>query len=109
MSGTIVISPSKSIDVRTVDFLRLIEVLRSMKGRSPIVPKLLESVDELGMNMICVDELDSAELGEFDRLVKEIGYSLPGDGAGLAEYLDDVHSLIILDNRFIVPDGGTRR
>lgn len=100
MSGTIVIGPSKSIDVRTVDFLRLVEALRSMKGRSQTVMKLLQSVDEYGMNMICADELGPTELREFDQLIEEIGAMIPAHGKGLAEYLNDVHSLIISEDRY---------
>lgn len=80
MSGTIVIGPTKSMDIRTVDFLRLVEALRAMKGRSRTATKSLESVDEYGMNMICADELAPTELREFGQLVEEIGAVLSASG-----------------------------
>jgi len=100
MSGTIVIGPTKSMDVRTVGFLRLVEALRSMRGRSQTATKLLESVDEYGMNMICADGLDPAELRKFDLLVEEIGSMAPVDDTGLVQYLNNVRSLIISDGRY---------
>jgi len=88
------------MDVRTVDFLRLVEALRSMKGRSRTIAKLLESVDEYGMNIICADELDPTELREFAQLVEEIGSMASADDTGLVQYLSSVHSLIISDGRY---------
>lgn len=67
---------------------------------------MLECADEYGMNMICADDLAPSELREFAQLVEEIGAMLSANDEGLAEYLNDVHSLIISDTRYIQPEGG---
>ncbi|AVR97158.1 hypothetical protein C9I28_17055 [Pseudoduganella armeniaca] len=70
MSGTILLSSSESLDVRTVDFLRLADALRKHKDASPLVGRLLEHVDVFGINMVCTDELSTGEFAEFAELLR---------------------------------------
>jgi len=99
MSGTIVISKSKSFDVRTIDFVRIVDILRSFKARSETAAELLETVDEFGMNMICADELDAAEFANFAHLMREVSDSLSVEDTGVADFLELVCTSINADER----------
>jgi hypothetical protein len=99
MSGTIVIDPQTSVDVRTVDFLRIVEALRAEKNRSPAANRLLETVDEFGMNMICADELTAAEFADFASVLKKLQSDSQPDESGFKRFLTDLCNLIAQDKR----------
>lgn len=99
MSGTIIISKSKSFDVRTIDFVRIVDILRSLMSRSETATKLLETVDEFGMNMICADELDAAEFTDFAHLMREVCAVLRDEDKGVVDFLELVCASINADSR----------
>lgn len=99
MSGTIIISKSKSFDVRTIDFVRIVDILRSFMTRSETATKLLETVDEFGMNMICADELDATEFTNFAHLMREVRAAVGDEDKGLADFLEFVCASINADAR----------
>jgi hypothetical protein len=99
VSGTIVVSKSKSFDVRTIDFVRIVGILRSLLAQSETTKKLLETVDEFGMNMICADELDAAEFADFKRMMTEVRAALGNEEIGLANFLELVCRGINADER----------
>jgi hypothetical protein len=100
MTGTIVISTRKSVDMRTVDFVRIVKVLRCFVERSQTAKKLIETVDKFGVNMICADELNPAEFAEFVALMKDVGATLGKDDVDLSNSLEEVYTLIDTDGHF---------
>jgi hypothetical protein len=90
MSGTIVISKKKSFELRTIDFNRITDFLRSFSSQSETAKKVLSTVDEYGMNMLRADELSAQELLEFATLMKQIGAVLEEQEVGLKAFLDEL-------------------
>jgi hypothetical protein len=106
MSGTIVIDPQTSVDVRTVDFLRIVEAVRAEKNTSHAAIRLLESVDDFGMNMICADELDAADLADFVEILRKLQANTRSDESGFHRFVADLSNLIAQDERLRQsPDG----
>jgi len=101
MSGTIVLSKQKSFDVRTVDFIRIAGVLRSFESQSETAKKLLQTVDEFGMDMLCADDLSAKDFAEFGRLLKQVRMTLGGEEVGLKEFLDIVCAHVDADARIV--------
>lgn len=99
MSGTIVVNENNSFDVRTIDFVRIVDLLRTHAGTSSIEAKLLEAVDEFGMNVICADALSPMELSGFLHLLMKVGDSIGTDEKGLADFLNSVCLSIQEDHR----------
>lgn len=99
MSGTIMIDPETSADVRTIDFLRIVDALRTEKETSLAASRLLESVDVFGMNMICTDELDGTDFAEFARIIEKLRRDLEPNDTGFARFLADLYKLISQDPR----------
>lgn len=102
MTGTIIFSKGKSLDVRTVDFAWIVESLREQEQDFPVLERLLRTVDEFGMDMVCADELTQSELGDFqvalDRILTKIG-----TGNGIGEFLKKVVQQVDLDIRSRMP------
>lgn len=101
MSGTIVISKEESFDVRNVDFVRIVNALRSKIAESPIAGRLLETVDEFGINMICADDFDSIEFKDFAALMRMIGSAFSDEDKELLAFIDDVYVCINRDERLL--------
>ena len=99
MSGTIVIDPQISVDVRTVDFLRIVEALRAEGKSSQAAAHLLETVDDFGMNMICADELDPADLADFLGVMRRLQDNTKADESGFNRFVADLCMLIAQDKR----------
>ena len=99
MSGTIVVGKNIFFDVRTVDFVRIVDVLRSFAACSDTAAKLLVTVDEFGMNMICADELTPAEFKNFAQLMRAICIVLADEENGVVNLLEMVCSVINEDER----------
>ena len=99
MSGTILLSKQHTFDVRTVDFNLIVSGLRCKVGESEIGKKLLETVDEFGMNMICVDEFDANELKVFGDFLREFGEHQRTENKGLSEFIEMVCAQIDIDGR----------
>lgn len=99
MSGTIIINKDKSFDVRTTDFSRIVAVLRYLSSHSETATKLLKTVDQFGMNMICADDLDSAEFTNFAQSMREVCAVLGEEDAGLSDFLASVNASIRVDDR----------
>ncbi|HEX8615132.1 MAG TPA: hypothetical protein VF800_27945 [Telluria sp.] len=100
MSGTIVISKKNSFDVRNVDFVLIVNALRSKIAHSAIAEKLLETVDDFGMNMICADDLNSIEFQNFACLIREVCSTFNGEDKELHTFLEAVYTCIEQDERF---------
>jgi hypothetical protein len=98
MAGTILVAEGKSLDVRTIDFERIADALRHRAASSAVIGKLLQSIDEFGMDMICADELNSEELMEFLGLLKDIRMDLL-DSTGLVDFVDRVREVVQVDDR----------
>jgi hypothetical protein len=103
MSGTIVIDPHTSVDVRTVDFLRIVEALRAERKTSPAADRLLETVDDFGMNMICADELDPAAFAEFATVLRKLQRQSNSDESGFNDFLESLCNRIAQDERLRQP------
>jgi len=89
MTGTVLVAKGKSFDVRTVDFERVAQALRIRAESSEVVKKLLRMTDQFGVDMICADELNSAEFRDFYRLLGEIRAEL-SDTPGLVAFIDQI-------------------
>ena len=98
MSGTIVIDAATCIDVRTVDFLQIVAALRAARDAGPAIGRLLASVDEAGINMLCADELDAAERASFAAVLDDLRRTL-GDDDGFKGVLADLVASIGRDER----------
>lgn len=98
MAGTLLIAKGKSLDVRTIDFEWIADALRRRAPSSEVARKLLQSTDEFGMDMICADELGSAEFKEFYGLLVDIRAELPNE-QGLAGFIDKVCLMAQEDER----------
>lgn len=99
MSGSILVGKETSLDVRTVDFLRILNAIRAHTSTSYAAKEIVESVDNLGINMICIDELGSTDFASLYELMKTVRADLEAD-QGLATFLDEVCQLIGSDERF---------
>lgn len=97
MSGTIVIDAATFVDVRTIDFLRIVEALRAEHARSAAIDRLLVTVDEYGLNMICADQLDAAGLASFAAVLETLRHNVDDDG--IKGFLADLTTLIGRDER----------
>lgn len=100
MSGTIVIDAATFVDVRTVDFLRIVEALRAERGGSAAIDRLLDSADESGLNMICADELDPAGLAAFGAILERLRRTVH-EGDSFGGFLADLASTIRTDERLL--------
>lgn len=100
MSGTIVIDAATFVDVRTVDFLRIVEALRAERGGAAAIDRLLDSVDECGLNMICADELDAAGLAAFGAILERLRRTVREDDP-FGAFLADLASTIRADARLL--------
>lgn len=98
MSGTIILSKQKSLDVRTVDFARITSAIRARVSTSPVARGLLESIDDFGMNMISADELSAGEFAEFYGLMKDVRDDFKADH-GLTAFFDELLRFIEVDER----------
>jgi hypothetical protein len=98
MSGTIILRKQKSLDVRTVDFACIANAIRARASTSPVAKKLLESIDDFGMNMISADELSSSEFSVFRDLMKDVQDGLKDDH-GLTDFFDELFRLVAVDER----------
>lgn len=103
MSGTIMIGPETSIDVRTVDFFRIVEALRSESANWSTASRLLETIDNFGMNMICADELDAADFSQFAGVLEKLQDNNQSDESDFNRFLTDLRSLIARDKRLLQP------
>jgi hypothetical protein len=99
MAGTMIVAKGKSLDVRAVDFELIADALRSRVGRSDVAMKLLQSVDEFGMDMICADELNSIEFKEFYDFLDDIREEL-ADSPGVVDFINQVRLAVQSDIRF---------
>jgi hypothetical protein len=99
VTGTIIVAKGKSLDVRNIDFERIADALRRRAKDSPVSLKLLQSVDEFGMDMICADELNSADFMKFFGLLDDFRAEL-SDSPGLIEFIDQVRAVAQEDERF---------
>jgi len=99
MAGTVIVAKGKSLDVRTIDFERIADALRRRAKGSAVSVKLLQSVDEFGMDMICADELNSAEFMDFFELLDDVRTEL-SDSPGLIGFIDQVRAVAQEDERF---------
>jgi hypothetical protein len=80
MSGTIVIDGATFVDLRTVDFLRIVAALRAQpRGAATVADRLLETVDTAGINMICADELGAVELAAFAAILEQLHSTVGAD------------------------------
>lgn len=99
MTGTVILAKGKHFDVRTIDFEWIAESLRWCAKNSEVAKKVLQSMDEFGMDMICADELGSEELIEFHRLLADVRSDLVGEN-GLVDFLEKICEAIQEDERF---------
>jgi hypothetical protein len=100
MSGTIFVGKQKSLDIKTVDFIRIVGAIRAHATASPVAKRIVDTVDNFGMNMIFPDELDTADFASFYELMKRVRSDLGADPS-LAAFLDQVCRLIESDNRLV--------
>ncbi|MBI5335347.1 MAG: hypothetical protein HZB72_12300 [Burkholderiales bacterium] len=99
MTGTVIVAKGKSLDVRTVDFELIANLLRQRAKKSAVAAKLLQSTDEFGMDMICADELNAMEFMDFYQLFGEIRDDL-SNSPGLVGFIDQVREIALTDERF---------
>lgn len=99
MTGTVILAKGKNFDVRTIDFEWIAESLRWRAKNSEVAKKVLQSMDEFGMDMICADELGAEELIEFHRLLADVRSDLVGEN-GLVDFLEKICEAIQEDERF---------
>lgn len=102
MSATIVIDAATCVDVRTVDFLRIVAALRAARDGSAAIGRLLDTVDAFGLNIICADELDAAGLAAFVAILDRLRRTVD-DGDGLKGFLADLVDTIGWDERLRTP------
>jgi hypothetical protein len=102
MTGIIIVSKGKSLDVRTIDFDWIVESLREQKQDFPILERLLRTVDEFGMDMICADELTPSEFSDFQVALERILTPI-GTKSGIGEFLKKVLHQVDLDTRSRTP------
>lgn len=107
MSGIIMIDATTFIDVRTIDFLRIVDALRAGRHGARAVGRLLETVDDCGVNMICADELDATDFASFAAILEKLRRTLEGDD-GLSRFLADLAATMAKDERLLA-DQETRR
>lgn len=100
MTGTVIVAKGKSLDVRTIDFERIADALRHHARSSVIAAKLLQSIDEFGMDMICADELGPMEFMDFYSLLGAIRTEIT-NSPGLVNFIDQVRNLAQTDERFL--------
>jgi hypothetical protein len=98
MTGTFILSKQRSVDVRTVDFLRIAGAIRTRGLRPSLARKVLESIDDFGMNMIRADELSVSEFVDFHMLMKELQEEFD-DLPGFDRLLSELLRLIEADER----------
>jgi hypothetical protein len=98
MTGIVVVAKGKSLDVRTVDFERIADALRSRAKNSEVAAKLLQSKDDFGMDMICADELSRTEFKAFLELLDDIRIELT-EASGLVDFIDQVRLSVQADER----------
>ena len=99
MSGTIVIDAATFVDVRTVDFLRIVAALRAEQDGGAAVEGLLATVDAFGLNMICADELDDAGLAAFAAILERLRRTIDDGDHGFKAFLADLVGTIGRDER----------
>lgn len=73
--------------------------MRDRIGEYEVAIKVLRSVDEFGMDMICADEFNAKELVAFHRLLKDIGSGFL-NSPGLLNFLNQVIVMVEEDDRF---------
>lgn len=100
MTGTIIVAEGRSFDVRTIDFMRIVKALQTRKESTDIAEKLLQSVDEFGINMICAGELNRKEFLDFHCIFTAIRDELLRE-EGMAQFLERVCHAAEADERFI--------
>lgn len=100
MSGTFIISQDNSFDLRTIDFVRIVNALRSKMPQSATAAKLLETVDDFGMNMICADDLNSRDFADFGYLMGEVAADLGEKDKDLRAFLQTISNCIEQDERY---------
>jgi len=98
MSGTIVIDAATFIDVRTIDFRRIVAALRAERDDSVAIARLLYTDDACGLDMIGADELDAAGLAAFAAILERLRRTLD-DGDGLKGFLADLVAIVGRDER----------
>ena len=98
MTGIVIVAKGKSLDVRTIDFERIADFLRCRAKDSAVSVKLLQSLDEFGMDMICADELSSVEFKDFLRLLADIRVEF-SKSPGLIAFIDQVRAVALEDER----------
>lgn len=101
MAGSVVISRGVSFDIRTIDFLRVVDIFRSSAANSSTAAKLVETIDQFGVNMICADELCAAEFRKFAQLMREVRVAVGDQDKGMADFLELVCSRIDEDERIV--------
>jgi hypothetical protein len=99
MAGTILIHKDKSMDVRTIDFEKILESLRQHAKTSAVAASLLQTKDDFGMDMICADELSALDFTDFYHLLGEIRKDFQ-NSPGLMAFIDQVRELAQTDERF---------
>jgi len=98
MSGTIVIDAATCVDVRTVDFLRIVDALRAARDGAAAIDRLLDTVDAFGINMICADALDAAGLAAFTAILERLRCTIDS-GDGFKGFLAGLVAIIGRDER----------
>ncbi|TDM05469.1 MAG: hypothetical protein C4K60_11870 [Ideonella sp. MAG2] len=99
MAGTVIVAKGRSLDVRSIDFERIADAFRRRAKDSTISVKLLQSLDDFGMDMICADELNSKEFMDFFELLDDVRADI-SDSAGLIGFIDQVKAVAQADERF---------
>lgn len=99
MTGTIIISSTQSVDVRTIDFSRIVEEIRRRIEAPDLVVKLLITLDGGGINMILAGGLNARELVAFERALDAFGSNLGAEDHGLASFIRNVCEQIKVDPR----------
>ena len=102
MSGTIFVSKDNFFDVRTVDFLVIVETIRPLTDTSSTAEKLLEMVDICAMNMICADELNPIEFLSFAYIMQEVYVHLANQSSGLNLFFESIFACIDADERLVL-------
>lgn len=101
MAGTIIISKGKSFDIRTVDFEDIVQSIRSRQNSNKVAKKILAAIDDFGMDIICVSELNSIEFKEFYSLMSDVRDDFPR-AIDVLNYIGMVLQATEADSRFSV-------
>lgn len=84
--------------------MRIVEALRAEQKTLARAGRLLETVDDFGMHMICADELDAVDLANFAAILRKLQLNKNSDEVGFNNLLEDLCNRIAQDERLRQPN-----